>query len=143
MKIQVEKTYTIKAEIARVWEVISDLSNDGVFWQNIRNIRVIRQEKNLVVREATVGPRAFGALTTQYITLEPPSRIQTRLEGSTVNGERLIMARDTEKGETVVDVCWNLEFEKIPEFIGNIIAGQLSKATDEALSLIGREVLKD
>lgn len=106
MKIQVEKTYTIKAEKARVWEVISELLNDGVFWQNIRNIRVIRQEKNFVVREPTVGPRAFDALTAQYITLESPSRIQTRLEGSTVNGERLIMARDTEKGETVADVSW-------------------------------------
>lgn len=137
MKIEVEKEYNVNMQIDQLWNAITDFSMETEFWGNIRDIRILRCEGNVVEREATVGPRPFGSKTKQTITMEPMKTINVKIEGESMNGYRSIELTETGQGKTKAKICWNLDIMEVPAFVEGIATGQLSKATDMAIEKIG------
>ena len=136
MKIEVEKEYNVNMQIDQLWNAFTDFSMETEFWGNIRDIRILRWEGNVVEREATVGPRPFGSKTKQTITMEPIKAINVKIEGESMNGYRSIELIETGQGKTKAKITWNLEIMELPDFVKGIVTGQLSRATDTAIEKI-------
>lgn len=136
MKISVEKDYTIRTAKDLVWKALTDFSRETEYWGNIKDITVLKEDGNLIVREATVGPMPFGARTKQTVTFVPQKAILVKIEGASMSGDRTIHISENGSEETKVKVEWNLEIKEVPAFVQGIVSGQLTKATDRAIKMI-------
>jgi uncharacterized protein YndB with AHSA1/START domain len=139
--VTVSKSKVMVAPVERVWDILTDQEDEAKYWANIRDVKVLRREENLIEREATVGPRAFGQKTKQVITLDPRKTIRVTISGDGMAGERLIALKPT-KEATEVDVEWKIEVKGVPGFVQGIVKNQISNATEKALDMISKEAEK-
>jgi hypothetical protein len=137
--VTIDKSCEILTSVDRVWEIISDTDKDEAHWGAIRDIKVLKRDGNTIEREAMVGPRAFAHKSRQTILLDPKKSIGLTMVGEAMSGERKIVLVPLGKNSTRVDVSWKLEVKDVPGFVQNIVKGQISKATDDALKKIKRE----
>jgi ribosome-associated toxin RatA of RatAB toxin-antitoxin module len=137
--VTIEKSCEMLARVERVWELISDTERDPEYWGAIRDVNVLKKEGNTIEREATVGPRAFAQKSRQTIMLDPMKSIELTMKGEGMSGDRKIVLVPMGKNSTRVDVSWHLEVKDAPGFVQNIVKGQISKATEEALKRFKRE----
>lgn len=136
MLVKIEKEYKVNAPREKVWDSLIDFSRESENWEYIRDVKVLKHDGNIIEREATVGPRPFGARTRQVITMEPKNSINVRIEGESMNGKRLIRISEDSSGKTLVNVEWNIEIKEVPGFVREIISSQLTKSTNRAISMI-------
>jgi uncharacterized protein YndB with AHSA1/START domain len=134
--VTIEKSCEILSSVDRVWEIMSDTDQDQQYWGAIRDVKVIKKDGNTIEREAMVGPRAFAHKSRQTLVLDPKKSIELTMTGEALAGERKIVLVPMGKNSTRVDVLWKLEVKDVPGFVQNIVKGQISKATDEALKKI-------
>lgn len=137
--VTIDRTCDILADVDRVWTLIADTDKDQEYWGAIRDIKVIKRDANTVQREATVGPRAFAQKSVQTLVFDPKKSIGLTMTGEGMTGERMIVFVPTGKNSTRVDVSWTLEVKGVPGFVQNIVKGQISKATEDALKRFKRE----
>ncbi len=135
----ISKSQEIHASVNRVWRIISELNNEPKYWTSIRDIKVLRENGNLIEREATVGPSGFSQRTRQTIVLTPKKSIKLSMSGDTIAGERTITLAPRSKNNTTVDVKWSFELKGVPEFVQGIVKNQISKVTAKALAMIAEE----
>lgn len=120
----------------KVWNALTDFSKESENWEYIRDVKVLKQEGNIIEREATVGPRPFGSRTRQIITLEPEKVISVDIQGESMSGKRVIRIEENSSDKSQVNVEWNLDIKEVPGFVREIITGQLTKSTNRAISMI-------
>lgn len=133
------KKQAIHAGVDEIWSVLTDAENERKYWTNVRDVKVLSASENRIEREATVGPRAFGQKTKQIMLLEPKRSIKLTITGESVTGERAIMISRVTENETNVEVVWSLQLDGVPGFVDNIVKGQISKMTEEALKKMANE----
>ena len=80
---EIKAAIEINASIDKVWEVVSDLSNDPKFWTSITSIRNISNENNKVIREVTL---AKTNKCLQTITLYPKEKVRTEWTKGIIKG---------------------------------------------------------
>jgi len=137
--VTIEKSCEMLAKVERVWELISDVDKDPEYWGAIRDVKVLKKEGNTIEREAVVGPRAFAHKSRQTIVLDPMKSIELTMTGEGMTGDRKVVLVPMGKNSTRVDVSWHLEVRDVPGFVQNIVKGQISRATEEALKRFKRE----
>jgi len=137
--ITIGKSVEILSNVDRVWELLSDTDKDEEHWGAIRDIKVLKRDGNTIEREAMVGPRAFARKSRQTLALDPKKSIHLTMTGEGMMGERKVTLVPLGKNSTRVDVWWKLEVKDVPGFVQNIVKGQISKATEEALKKIKKD----
>jgi len=137
--ITIEKSVEILSTVDRVWELLADTDKDEEHWGAIKDIKVIKRDGNTIEREAMVGPRAFAHKSRQTLVLDPKKSIRLTMAGEGMMGERKVTFVPLGKNNTRVDVSWKLEVKDVPGFVQNIVKGQISKATEEALKKFKKE----
>src|SRR5579864_3787504 len=137
--VKVSKSKEMHSSVERVWEVFSDPDNDVKYWSQIRDVKVTRAEGNVVERDATVGPRAFAQRSHQVIVFDPKKTIKLTMKGGAMDGERTITLVPLGKNGTRVYVDWELNLKDVPGFVQNIVKGQISKTTEQALERMAKE----
>ena len=133
--IKITQSRETKADIGKVWEVLTDESNESATWKEIRSIHVIGRRGNVIEREAVVGPKVFGFKTKQTLTLEPQKSIHLEIVGEKESGHRDITLNLN--GRILrLDVIWELELTGVPDFVNKIVQAQITKVTGDALDRI-------
>jgi carbon monoxide dehydrogenase subunit G len=136
--VVIAKNLSVRADVDRVWEILVDWENERKYWTNERDIKVIRSDGMTIEREATVGPRGFAQKTRQKIVLDPKKSIKLSLEGDQLAGERTIVLVPVSKGETRINVAWDLSLDGVPGFVEGIVKNQITKVTEEALKKVAQ-----
>jgi carbon monoxide dehydrogenase subunit G len=139
---KISKTKEMHAGIERVWAIFADTNKDPEYWDALRDIKVVSNDGTTVVRDATVGPRAFSHKSHQVITLEPRKSIKLKMTGDPMAGERMITFVPMGRNSTRVDVEWDLNLQEVPGFVRALVEGQMSRATDKALDRIAEATEK-
>lgn len=131
--ITVEKRMVVDGTLENVYNIVSDMGTETDFWSGIRDIHEISSDGNKVVREAVVGPWAFGFKTRQTIVFHPNTSVELTLSGERASGKRIIEL--IPKGTTQTEICvkWDLEPVNVPGFVPSLISGHLSGVTENAL----------
>jgi hypothetical protein len=132
--VVIAKSREIQGGVDMVWEALVDWANETKYWNNVKNVKVLRTDGNIIEREATVGPRGFAQKTRQTLVLDPKKSIKLTFEGESIAGEREILLVPLGEGRTKVDVAWSLELKNVPDFVQGIVQNQIANVTKEALN---------
>jgi carbon monoxide dehydrogenase subunit G len=135
--VVITNTREVRAGTDTVWQTLVDWRRERDYWDNVRDIRVLKTEDTTIEREATVGPSGFAQKTKQKLVLDPEAKsIVLSLDGDRMKGERTILLVPTGTNETRIEVAWDLSLNGLPGFVENIVRNQISKATEKALKKI-------
>src|SRR5580704_16817626 len=101
---KISKTKEMHAGLEQVWAIFADTDDDPQYWDALRDVKVTNNDGTTIVRDATVGPRAFSHRSHQIITLDPRRSIKLMMTGAPMDGERVITFVPMGKNSTRVDV---------------------------------------
>lgn len=136
MSIHVRKEYVLATDRESAWKSLTDFTHEEANWGNIRDVKVLKNDGNVLERTATVGPKLFGSKTRQVITMNPMNNIDLKFDGKSLSGNRTIRISEDSPGKIRIDIEWNIEIREVPDFVQGIVSDQLEKATDHAISLV-------
>ena len=138
--VKISKSKVMLTSVEKAWDLISNVDNDPKYWSQIRDIRVTKAEGNTVERDATVGPKTFSHKSHQVLVFDPKKTIKLTMMGGPMDGERTITFVSLGKNNTRIEVEWDLKLKDVPGFVQTIVKGQISKATDNALEKLAKEL---
>ena len=134
--VTIAETREIDASVDEVWAIICDVDKDPEYWSGLTSIRNIRREGNVIEREVVVG--FMGRKGTQRIELVPKKMVQLAMVDGPLIGSREIRLVQLGPGKTRIDVSWNIQFSKVPDFAQGFVRARLEESTVEALDKIAR-----
>jgi hypothetical protein len=127
----------ISASIGTVWNIISDVDNEPLYWQNL-TVSNARKDGKTTEREVTVGFRdlkvahAVGQYSRKFV--------EVSLTEASVIGTRVIILRPAGDNKTRIEVAWDIELSDIPLLFRGMMRNKIMKGTKEALDRIARPV---
>jgi ribosome-associated toxin RatA of RatAB toxin-antitoxin module len=131
----------ISASTDRVWEIVSDVDNDPVYWTGLTSLRNLRREGNVVERSVVVG--IIGHAGLQRIELKPRESIELTMTKGPMKGSRKIMLVPLDGGKsTRIEISWNFQFSGVPIFARPFVKSQIAGTTKEALERIAEAAVK-
>ncbi|HZW54904.1 MAG TPA: SRPBCC family protein [Nitrososphaerales archaeon] len=133
--VSIKATCEVNASAEKVWEIVSDVDNDPLYWSGLNAIRNVRKEENLVEREVKVG--FMGNEGRQTIRLNPKESIDLTMTKGPLRGSRqmrLIPSKDGKR--TKLDVEWDFQFSGVPVFARGFVKSQIEGGTKEALEKV-------
>ena len=137
--VEISRSKQMRASVDVLWDILSDMDNEGKYWTNIRDVKILSRDGNMIEREANVGPRSFSQKSRQTIVLDPKRSVKLTIIGDNMDGERTVSLFPAGREATRVDVNWSLRLKNVPGFVESIVKNQIAKATDDALSKVAKE----
>jgi ribosome-associated toxin RatA of RatAB toxin-antitoxin module len=138
--IRIVKSREVVSSIDQVWDTISNFENEKKHWPVIKNIRVVRRDGNTIEREATIMRGPMGdAKSSQTVILDPKKSIVLKMTKGPLIGTRKIVLTPLREDGTRVDVTWEFELQRIPEFAQSFVKNNISEVTESALIQIAKE----
>lgn len=133
--VSFKESRVIDAPVSEVWQVISDVDRDAMFWSGINSVRNIRKAGNVVDREAVVG--IIGSKSRQTITLVPVESVEMEMTKGPLKGSRRMEVSELEDGKkTALSVSWDFQFDGAPPSAQAFVDDQLLIGTIIALRKI-------
>lgn len=132
---EVDVALKVNASLERVWNIISKVDNDRMYWKEISRIKNLTRDRNGLTREAYL---ANGSKYNQKITFFPKEGIHIRWTRGTVTGVKDIMLIDNGP-TTIVRVQINYKHGGAVHIGSTDILKKLRTETESALRLIKRE----
>ncbi|MDE1830479.1 MAG: hypothetical protein KGI25_09170 [Thaumarchaeota archaeon] len=132
---EIDITLKVNAQFEKVWNIISNVDNDPIYWREIARIKNLSRERNVVVREVY---RSNGDKYHQRIMLFPKEGIHIRWTKGTTTGIKDIMLIDN-GNTTIIRVQINYKNGGAVRIGSNDVLRKLQSETENALELIKRE----
>ena len=127
----------IAASIGTVWNIISDVDNEPLYWQNL-TVSNARKDGKATEREVTVG---FRDLKVAHAVGRCSKKlVEVSLTEASVIGTRVIILRPAGDNKTRIEVAWDIKLSHIPLLFRGMIRTEIMKGTKEALDRIARAV---
>jgi len=127
----------INATIDKVWEIVSDIDNEPMFWKGTKQVNNISKEVNTINREIIIAFRDQKCL--QQVTLEPKKKIIAKFTKGIINGEKIITLNSTE-GKTILDTEWNIKLTGVMGMFTGMIKKHIKSGTEQAMQSIKEEI---
>jgi hypothetical protein len=131
----VSRTREIFSRVDDIWDLVSDLGNEGKYWSGYGDVKVVgRQEQVIEVEVSFAGIE--NARGRELHMLDPKKSIATKLIGGPIVGERSLVLVPMGRNSTRVDVRWRFEPRGVPTFASDLVGEEIAKQTEEALNRI-------
>ena len=118
----------------RLWDVISDLDNEPMYWRGTRSVKNLSREGDVVQREIYQN---FGDHPIQQkVILKPKSEIDIQYVKGITEGAKVLRLDSLGENNQKLTVEWNVRFPGIYSLGTPFIAGHVRKGTKEALQRI-------
>ncbi|CAN5568171.1 hypothetical protein BH18THE1_BH18THE1_21200 [soil metagenome] len=132
-------TREISAPADQVWNIISNVDNETVFWPTFKEIKNINKTDNIIEREVTISAGPQNNTSHQIVTLYPKlMKIQTNLTEGFVMGTRIIQLDPISDNKTRVDALWDIDLSAIPIIGRGFAENGIRQTTEEALGRIAQ-----
>lgn len=129
---EVEMMIKIKAPVEKIWDIISNVDGDAIYWKGISHISNLTKDGNTVRREVVLSDGVKGQ---QKITLFPKEGVHTKWTKGPISGTKDIMLLDN-GNVTIIRVQIKYDFHKISQMRKSIILEELCHETEKAMKLI-------
>ncbi len=136
--ININVSRVVAAPLDNVWDIISDVDNDGKYYSGLNDIRNISKDGNKIEREVTVGFLKHKAR--QTIILNPKNSVQLTMTQGPIQGTRITTVRKVDAGNTRIEVSWSFTPSGVPVFVHDMVKSEITKGTKEALQKIANEL---
>ena len=129
IKVEIE----IAADESKVWDIISDVDNEPMFWKGTKEVRNISREGNNIIREVTIAFRDQKCL--QEITITPKSNISTKFTKGIINGQKIVSQRSYDH-RTVLTTTWDIKLTGMMGMFTGMLKKHIKNGTEQAMQSI-------
>jgi hypothetical protein len=133
---KIERSVEIQASKDRVWDIVSDLENEGEYWYGTREVKTIFQNGNEIDREITQNFRNHKIL--QKAILRPKESIEIRYLKGLTEGVKIISIESLEEDRQRVKALWDVHFTGLYRLATPFIKRHTENGTIHALERIKR-----
>jgi hypothetical protein len=131
---KIEETVEIIASNDRVWEIISDLDNEGEYWWGTSRVKNISKVGNVIDREIYQNFRKHGIK--QRAILRPKTEIEIQYLKGLTEGVKYLRLDSLGDNRQRLVALWKIRFSGIYWFATPIISRHVRKGTRDALQRI-------
>ena len=133
---EIKSSVQINAPVEKVWSIVSDLDGESRLWNNIRKVRNLSQDGNVVKRELTMGK---GDRVMQTVTLYPREKIHAEFTKGIINGTKITTLSSASSG-TSLEIAWNIKFTGGAGFMKGMLLKNFEEQTEQVLQTIKQYV---
>jgi Polyketide cyclase / dehydrase and lipid transport len=123
----------IPASVDKVWNIISNVDKDPLYWSGIKEVKNVNTNSNVVERDITTINNAEAH---QIVTLDPKKSIIINQTAGPIIGTRTLILSPSDVNGTKIDVSWNMDLSGIPIIGRGFAKDNILKFTEEALNKI-------
>ena len=123
----------IMADESKVWEIISDIDNEPMFWKGTKNVRNISREGNKVIREVTIAFRDQKCL--QEVTITPKSSISIIFTKGIINGQKIV-SQHLHGQKTILTTTWDIKLTGMMGMFTGMLTKHIKNGTEQAMQSI-------
>ncbi len=127
----------IDAPIDKVWDVVSDIDNEPVFWRGTKKVRNISKDGNIINREITIAFRDQKCL--QQVEIRPKDRIEATFTKGIINGKKII-SLTTSDDKTILSTYWDIKLAGVMGMFTGMIKKHIKSGTEQAMQSIKKEI---
>jgi hypothetical protein len=131
---KIEYSIEIQASKDRVWDIISDLENEGEYWYGTKDVQTISRNGNQIEREITQKFR--NSKIRQKVTLRPKVSIEIRYLKGVTEGVKLISIESLAENRQRIKTFWDIHFTGIYWIMTLFIKRHTTNGTIHALQRI-------
>jgi hypothetical protein len=131
---RIEESIEIQASKERVWNIISDLENEGEYWYGTRDTRIISRNGNEVEREITQNFRNHKIL--QKAILRPKESVEIHYLKGITEGVKVVSIQSLSEDRQKLTASWDVHFTGIYKLAEPIIKRHTLSGTVHALQRI-------
>jgi hypothetical protein len=131
---RIEKSIEIQATRDLVWDIISDLENEGEYWYGTKSVRIISRNGNKAEREITQKFRNHKTL--QTVILRPKDSVEIRYLKGDTEGLKIISLETISENKQRVKTFWDIHYTGIYWLVTPFISRHTINGTVHALQRI-------
>ncbi len=121
----------IGAPLNKVWEIVSDLDNEGEYWWGTREVKNISKEGDVINREIYQNFRNHAIL--QKVIVKPPEEIEIQYLNGLTKGVKYLRVTSQSDEKQTVEAEWIVHFTGIYFLATPFITRHVRKGTRDAL----------
>ena len=123
----------VRAPPDTVWDIISDLDAEPLYWKGTKSIRNISREGDVVHREVTIAFRNKRCM--QTVRLRPPHTIHYEFTKGIIQGSKTLSMAGNDDGTTLA-ASWEIKLTGMMGMFSGAITGHIQDGTRQALGAI-------
>jgi ribosome-associated toxin RatA of RatAB toxin-antitoxin module len=133
---QIQTSRDVPASVDKLWNIVSNVSNDPKYWNQIHTVNIITKTENMIQADTTLGP--FSAKGHEIVMLHPKQSVVTNIIQGPITGTRIVTLSPLSENKTRIDVSWSIDMSGIPFFARGFAKDNFMKSTEQALNGISQ-----
>jgi hypothetical protein len=125
------------APLDKVWDIVSDIDNEPLYWRGTKYIKNINKTGNIIEREVVIAFRESKCKET--VVLDPKKLVKVNITNGPLKGSKIITINSTGLDKTTVHVKWDIRLSGFMRMFTVVIKKHIREGTEEALSRIASE----
>ncbi len=130
----IKESVEILALRSRVWEIVSDLDNEGEYWWGTREVKNLSKEGNIINREIVQNFRSHRIL--QKVIIKPPELIEIDYLKGLTEGVKYLRISSLSDEQQRLEAEWVVHFPGIYFLATPILTRHIRNGTRNALQRI-------
>jgi hypothetical protein len=94
------------APLDKVWDIVSDIDNEPLYWRGTKYIKNINKTGNIIEREVVIAFRESKCKET--VVLDPKKLVKVNITNGPLKGSKIITINSTGLDKTTVHVKWDI-----------------------------------
>ena len=135
--VAISASREIAAPLSRVWQIISDIDNEPVYWHGTKTVKNIKKSGNTVEREVTIAFR--DSLCRQIVVLDPERSVDITITEGPMKGTKRVTLSPVGEN-TRIDAIWEIKLTGFLGVFSGMVKKHIAEGTEEALERIAKAV---
>lgn len=124
----------INAPAAVIWDIISDVDNEPVYWKGTKSVQNISKDGNVIKREITIAFRDQKCL--QDVTLYPQEKVEVVFTGGIIKGKKSVRILPKGGESALLQTTWNVQMTGLMGVFTGMLKGHIRNGTEMAMNSI-------
>ena len=135
--VAISASREIAAPLSRVWQIISDIDNEPVYWHGTKTVKNIKKSGNTIEREVTIAFR--DSLCRQIVVLDPERSVDITITEGPMKGTKRVTLSPVGEN-TRIDAIWEIKLTGFLGVFSGMVKKHIAEGTEEALERIAKAV---
>ena len=132
--VTVQVAREMLAPLDKVWDIVSDIDNEPLYWRGIKYIKNINKTGNIIQREVVIAFRESKCKET--VVLDPKKSVKINITEGPIKGSKTIALKSAGNSKTTVQVLWDIRLSGFARVFTPMIKKHIKQGTEEALERI-------
>jgi len=129
----IDTSIDINASVDKVWDIISDLDSEPIFWKGTKETRIISRDGNVVTREIIIAFRDSKCM--QKITIHPKEKIYAEFTKGIIKGSKTLNLKPS-NGGSVLEANWDIRMAGLAGMFTGMVKKHIRGGTEQAIESI-------